>query len=981
MSSNRRETSDKGDKNNDKDKQTLPLRRGPSLGSSQPATSSKDGHGGLGSPSRFGTFAKYTKPKVGPAFQCAVPKYVLPEERKDGDSEGSDSGSGRSSSGAGGSGSASARSSSGRSTGGRGGARGGKGGRGGRGGRGGGRGKGGRGGRGSSSITASTACEVTSKLEQSLANGQTSAVDMANAAAEHMQDTYGTSLANIPRGGLCVHKPLSRRSHMNETTSTSLSASSLTAAGLQNDGSSGSSSLIASTSSRRPPQRLDEHDDFLTYTRNLFLQTPRPQNEMNIDKIWDDETAAKFKVEEVHVPAKSEKGKGRGKKRKASAVEENSSNDDNNVASTSVSTKSDGGDSKPMCISSMDIDEPKNIAKHISDETEAIYPLCGLEDDEQALSYLRANYHGDPHKAKLSIMVNSDRGHGVQRRRQMKKKRKEANKEYPDATTFSSESWRWRVHQARPSMLGDYRSSRDPKYHYFDPISIETDNLLDSSMPWRLQRFGDDDNDASIADLQSPSRTRSYSISWSVEEIEKSKIIWKSIFAYTKHILQTIEEEEDDDDNGSVNAVNKKANPLLCDLLELVGKAHAIPTPEETFGRRDPSARQMSENMNSIIDVIEIGKDCAAKVLKCLKDDGEGIELADLRQTIDEVENKCPVGLTELNTVKRQLQEATLWEEKLENNVDYGTADSDAMSDGEEGVMTEKKLTLEKVERLISKGRKLTLRPRSLVRLQNRVEKAHVLRKKISVWNEARNQENPQNMKFIQSLIKEANKVDLAFPELFTLTGVHKKAEEWMDRASIAARTTISFQELESLVKMGESLPLNVSDVLAKLQKRLTQAKEWMARIEEIVPKSDDYLVWLKRFRYALEDEEKNAHLLSLLSEGSRIPVTMDCSQLLQIEIDARHWSTKAKPWIPDNLGTTGEINAPQKRGKVNDVEEYLDRAASLRDRIWFGDKEKFEWVLDGETQLTEMLGMAETWFEKVSDYCPIFCTIPTAFP
>ncbi len=51
------------------------------------------------------------------------------------------------------------------------------------------------------------------------------------------------------------------------------------------------------------------------------------------------------------------------------------------------------------------------------------------------------------------------------------------------------------------------------------------------------------------------------------------------------------------------------------------------------------------------------------------------------------------------------------------------------------------------------------------------------------------------------------------------ITGVHKKAEEWMDRASIAVRTTISFEELESLVSMGENLPLNVSDVLEKLPK------------------------------------------------------------------------------------------------------------------------------------------------------------------
>lgn len=514
------------------------------------------------------------------------------------------------------------------------------------------------------------------------------------------------------------------------------------------------------------------------------------------------------------------------------------------------------------------------------------------------------------------------------------------------------------MHQARPTMLGDYRSSRDSTYHYFDPAPIATDNLLSGSHPWRLRRIGEDAH-VTAADEETSTRPRTLSITWSVIEIEKAKQIWRSMFAYTKSVLSKMEEARDN-----------TSKPPLRDLLELVGKAHALPTPEEAFGRRDPSSRQMSENMNSVIDAIERGRDCVARILKCLRDDGGGVEIDVLRKLIEEIEQTCPVGLSELDTVKRQVHEATLWEEKLENNIDHGTADSNA-SDGED-VITEKKLTLEKVENLVSNGRNLTLRPRSLVLLQNRVEDAHSLRRRIVVWNEARNQENPQNLKFVSTLIKQANKIDLAFPELLTLTGVHKKAEEWIDRASIAVRTTISFEELESLVATGESLPLNVSDVLEKLQNRLKQAKDWMIRVEEIVPKSDDYLMWLRRFRHSLEDSEKNAHLLSLLSEGSRIPVTMECSKLLQIELDARHWTMKAKPWIPENLGTPGEICAPQKRGKIDDVEECLDRASSIRDRLWFGDKEKSEWVLDGESELAEMVEMAESWFEKVrfTDVC-----------
>ena len=467
--------------------------------------------------------------------------------------------------------------------------------------------------------------------------------------------------------------------------------------------------------------------------------------------------------------------------------------------------------------------------------------------------------------------------------------------------------------------------------------------------------------------MASEPRNRSLSIVWSAEEIEKAKAIWKSLLAYTTDALSKI---------GKAGKNNGEPKPSLSDLLDLVGKAHALPTPEEAFGRRDPSARTMSENMNSIIDAIDTGRDCVAKILKNLKDDGEGIEAEDLKKSIKEIEQSCPVLLAEMDTVKRQIEEASRWEESMDSNVNR-CADSDA-SDTDAGgdTITEKKCTLDKVERLLSKGRNLTLRPRSLIRLQNRVERAHVLRRRIVVWNEARNQEDPQNIKFIATLIKEANKVDLALPELLTLTGVHKKAEEWMERASIAARTTISFEELETLVSTGESLPLNVSDVLEKLQKRLKQAQEWIMCVSEIVTSSDDNIVWLKRFRNALEDGDSATQLTNILSQGSRIPVDMNCMKLLQIEIDARNWSMKARPWIPENLESSDETGVPQKRGKIDDVEEHLDRASTLRDRLWFSDEEKSQWVLDGESELSRMLEMAEAWFDKVSIHIVSRCWI-----
>lgn len=488
--------------------------------------------------------------------------------------------------------------------------------------------------------------------------------------------------------------------------------------------------------------------------------------------------------------------------------------------------------------------------------------------------------------------------------------------------------------------------------------------MKSTKLPWRYQRFLDANE---TVDQSKPiTRTRSGSIDWTQDQIEKAKRIWKSILSFTNDILGKMNDLANPKNNIEQNAARTLSTdddprPLLSELLALVTKAHALPTPEETFGRRDPSARVMSQNMNAIIDAIEMGRDCAAQLLRLLKDDGDGIELPTLQSKALELEQKCPVIIPEMNAAKKLIHEASLWEEKLQNNVDCG-ADSD-MSDGE--VLLEKKLNLEKVERLVDKGKKLTLRPRSLVRLENRVERAHVLRRKIIVWNEARNQENPQNIKFISGLIKEANKIDLMFPEILTLTGVHKKAEEWMDRASIAVRTTISFEELESLVSTGEGLPLNVSDLLEKLQARMKQAREWMHRVNVIVPEHEDKFVWLKRIRRALNDRNDNSQLVSLVSDGSRIPVDMDCMKLLQLEIDARNWTMKCMPWIPKSLESSEDKT--YRRGKIDEVKDHLDKASTIRHRLWFGtDEEKSRWILDGEEELSEIVQMAQTWFEKV---------------
>ena len=278
----------------------------------------------------------------------------------------------------------------------RGGGRGGRGRGGGRGG--GGRGRGGGGGISSGEVTgggvisASTMMmsEGMSRMEQSIASGETSAVDIANAAAAQMQVTYGSRI--IPRGGLCVHKPPRKRSSSVDVAATTF----------QNDG-------CATNASSHPSHvTLDDLDDFLIFSRNIFLQTPRPNGEISIDDIWDNATAKKF---EVKVPQGSEiydkaGSKGRGNKRKAV---DNAMDDDSSLAGIAVE---DVGNSD---LSDCQLPTPGNakLAQDPDVSSKEQLPLCGMEDDEQALAYLYANHHGDSQRAKFSTMVDYDRGYGM----------------------------------------------------------------------------------------------------------------------------------------------------------------------------------------------------------------------------------------------------------------------------------------------------------------------------------------------------------------------------------------------------------------------------------------------------------------------------------------------------------------------------------------------------------------------------------------
>lgn len=228
-------------------------------------------------------------------------------------------------------------------------------------------------------------------------------------------------------------------------------------------------------------------------------------------------------------------------------------------------------------------------------------------------------------------------------------------------------------------------------------------------------------------------------------------------------------------------------------------------------------------------------------------------------------------------------------------------------------------------------------------------------------------------------MIKEANKINLSFPELSILSKVHKNAEDWVEKAQIAIKTRVSLCELDALVRSGVNMPIDFADVLAKLQSRYEQACEWISTLRDIIPCPSEHVSrsaleldplirdeWFERMMDALmasEDEVRVSNILELSSQGLRLTVEVDLLGLLQVAIDARNWSMKSKRWIPTLSGDHW------KRGKFEDIEEHLKQADIIRDKRKAMTGRKSWWNLYYEQELEGILNAAEQWLNTVSRY------------
>ncbi len=230
-------------------------------------------------------------------------------------------------------------------------------------------------------------------------------------------------------------------------------------------------------------------------------------------------------------------------------------------------------------------------------------------------------------------------------------------------------------------------------------------------------------------------------------------------------------------------------------------------------------------------------------------------------------------------------------------------------------------------------------------------------------------------VKYVATMIKEANQINLGFPELSVLSKVHRDAEEWVERASIALRSKIPFSELKSLVDLGNQLPLGLTGTLEKLLSRYQSACDWIVQLNEEIPcplvvdsiadsdrDGDINAKWLFKMLDSIQDDANQDMInivLDLADEGSRLPVDIDILQLLQTAIDSRNWIIKAKKWLP----TSGDT---YKRGKIEELHDHLEEVEVIVNNAKMLTDGKSDWKLDSENEISDIVREADQWYEKV---------------
>ena len=322
----------------------------------------------------------------------------------------------------------------------------------------------------------------------------------------------------------------------------------------------------------------------------------------------------------------------------------------------------------------------------------------------------------------------------VKTRRRIQKERKQDGMTVPLSAVFApmSDSWRRRYERLNvaPTILGDHRRKPgDCAYPYFSVGSQKDRNgegmgsvasTASNIFPWK-RKWDQDVKVSRCDDISSGINTRSSPLStnWDEYDVAGNRDLmesWTSVLERGQIIVENYK-------NGH--------KPVFADLFILLKKAHSIPIPEDIYERRDTMPKQVSQCLNSILDLVENGRDVLAHIMDafyCESDDG--IELKALSDTLNAKTNTCDVQLKEMEIAREILDECVEWQSKLQLAKRSGEGESSSSED-----LRLPQQSLVSAEGLVRQGRELPLRPDSLVVLEDRIHRAYELRNRIRSWN------------------------------------------------------------------------------------------------------------------------------------------------------------------------------------------------------------------------------------------------------
>jgi len=193
-------------------------------------------------------------------------------------------------------------------------------------------------------------------------------------------------------------------------------------------------------------------------------------------------------------------------------------------------------------------------------------------------------------------------------------------------------------------------------------------------------------------------------------DVEVQKEIWKSILEFGRTIEEQLAKASTDNSNTA-------PLPKLSLLLSFLKNAFEVrPIPEDIF--RAPSVPpEINTCLNNIMGYINKAKKCEAQLMDLLYETHHsGVDLDALQKLLEQTGRSFAVDLDDASELRNQVNLYVDWQKKLD------------------AILSEDELKLSVLEDLAQKGRSFAFRTKSLVQLDNRMHKAHLLRDRIKEW-------------------------------------------------------------------------------------------------------------------------------------------------------------------------------------------------------------------------------------------------------